>query len=164
MSRLPAAFLLPALTCACQRVVERRAYAEDGQLAWSAVMPASRNTALWLEYLVSAPAARTSAEGAATPAYELYGSLQVHGGNRTWYSGGVILKPGGPALDRSSYDADRDDVVQECGYSTCTEMGFIKLLQLHEVPAGTLLDITSKLETTRGETSLGRAALLLAPN
>jgi len=115
MSRTAVLLSLSALLSACGGVYDQRPYAADGLIAWSAVMPGSRNTALWLAYTVTGPASRETAEGAATASYELYGTLQVSGGGQRWYSGGVLLKPSGPALDRSSYEADRDDVVQVCG-------------------------------------------------
>jgi hypothetical protein len=161
MSRILALWLL--LT-ACNRVVEQRAYAPDGRLEWSVVMPGSRNTALWLSYVVTGPAQRASLGDEAFLSYDFPGSLNVKADGSIVYQGGISLKPEGIAVDRVYTPAVREDVERTCGYSSCTERGRLKLLQLHDVPAGALLDVLSTLAPKAGEHTLDSATLVLGAN
>jgi hypothetical protein len=161
MSRVLALLLL--LT-ACNRVVEQRAYDPSGQLEWSVVMPGSRNTALWLSYVVTGPAQRADLGDEAYLSYEFSGSLQLRADGAIVYSGGIFLKPEGIAVDRVYTPAVREDVERTCGYSSCTERGRLKLLQLRDVSPGALLSVTSRLPTQAGENMLDSATLVLGPN
>lgn len=159
-----AALILLLLLASCTRVVEQRSFAPDGKLEWSVVMPGSRNTALWLSYVVTGPAQRVSLGDEAYLVYEFSGALVLMADGGTIYTGSIFLKPEGPAVDRVYTKAKRADVERTCGYESCTERGRIKLLGLQDVPAGALLDIKAHFPTTSEKNTLDSAALILGTN
>ena len=146
------------------RVVDRRAYDAEGKLTWTTVMPGSRNTALWLGYSLSAPAARSAPETPGIPNYDLTGRLELVGDDRGVYSGSVFLRPEGVAIDKMYSKGEREDINTDCGFSTCFETGRMKLLSLHEVDAGTVLELTAYLPKKNDRAELISAELMLAPN
>ncbi len=161
------AFLLAGLLLlsACgNRVVDRRSYNTEGKLDWTTVMPGSRNTALWLGYSLSAPAARSAPETPGVPNYDLSGTLRLLANDRAVYSGTVFLRPEGVAVDKMYSKGERDDVNTDCGFSTCFETGRLKLMSLHEIDAGAVLEINSNLPTQHGGAELISAELMLSPN
>ncbi len=159
--------LLPMIAFACvacsDRIVESRAYSE-GKLSWSTVMPSSRNTALWLRYSVSGPVYRPDREAEGKLQYDFIGGLNIMGDTGPIYQGAVYLKPEGAVLDKTYSKGVRKDVEQSCTYSTCIETGRSKLRQLHEVPAGTLMEITGNLPLKHMGAELNSASLELAAN
>ncbi len=158
------AFSLLAGTACSDRVVDSRAYNDEGRLAWSTVMPSSKNTALWLRYSVNGDVSRNSPEDEGVISYQLQGHLAflVNGGGK--YTGSVYLRPQGVAIDKVYSKGERDDVTRSCGYSSCLERGRLKLMSLHEVPAGAVLEFESWLPLDYGGASLNSASLELAPN
>jgi len=158
--------LLFALFCAActERVVDSRAYNEEGKIVWSAVMPSSRNTALWLRYSVTAPVARGSNEDEGVVSYDLTGHLSVLADGGQFYNGTVFLKPEGIAVDRVYSDGERDGVDRNCGYSSCLETGRLMLLSMHEVPVGARLEFDGWLPVSHMGAELYSASLELAPH
>ncbi len=155
--------VLGCLSCT-KRVVDSRAFSADGELTWSTVMPSSRNTALWLRYSLEAPLVRGSTEEEGFLHYELNGQLRLKVDGRVHYGGGVYLKPEGIVLDRVYSKGERDEVLRNCGYSSCTESGRLKLLTMHEVPAGARLEFVGSMPLQYGEAILHSAQLELGPN
>ncbi len=160
-------FLFPVvlLAGACSgRVVDRRSYNAEGKLTWSTVMPGSRNTALWLGYSLSAPVFREVPETTGSPVYDLSGRLDVAADGRGMYGGSVFLRPEGVSIDKMYSKGERKDVNTECGYSVCFETGRLKLMSLHEVEPGVMLEMSAYLPLEHGGAELISAELLLSPN
>jgi hypothetical protein len=162
---LPIALALALACLACSdRVVDSRAYNAEGQLQWSTVMPSSRNTAVWLRYSVSGPVHRPDQEAEGTLQYEFIGHLVVNADGAPVYQGAVYLKPDGIPLDRMYAKGVRKDVQRSCSYSSCIESGRLKLVQLHEVPAGAVLDIKGNFYLQNMGAEINSVSLELAPN
>ncbi len=155
-----------ALCCvACSdRVVDSRAYNEEGKILWSTVMPSSRNTALWLRYSVNAPVARGATEDEGVVHYDLSGQLFIHVDQSQFYGGGVFLKPDGLAVEKIYTKGERDGVDRNCGYSSCLETGRLMLLSLAEVPAGARLEFEGWMPLSYMGAELYSAKLELAPH
>ncbi len=151
-------------TACSDRVVDSRAYNDEGKLAWSTVMPSSRNIALWLRYSINGPVRRDAPEDEGLLLYDLSGHLwfKVDGGQR--YVGAIYLKPSGVAVDKVYSKGERDGVTRTCGYSTCLESGRLKIMPLQDVPAGAMLDFEGFLPLERDGAELVSANLELAPN
>jgi hypothetical protein len=160
---LPIFCLLLLVSCS-ERVVDTRAYGADGVLAWTTVMPSSRNTALWVRYAVAGPAVRATEDDRGRPRYDFTGSLDIKADKRQHYHGAIFLRPEGVVLDKMYNKGERDGVLANCGFSTCTESGRIKLMSLHEVEAGAVLDFQSRFSMTIGDTEITGLSLELAPN
>jgi hypothetical protein len=159
--------LLPfvALGIGCsERVVDSRAYNDEGLLAWSTVMPSSRNTALWLRYSVRGPVARQGTEDEGMIVYSLKGHLSLRGNKGHIYAGGIYLRPEGVTVDKVYSKGVRDGVERSCGYSTCSEVGRIMLMSLNEIAPGTVLDFEAKLPIEHEGAELLSANLELAPH
>lgn len=165
-ARVHALSLVFALSCAgcSDRVIDSRAYNEEGRIAWSTVMPSSRNTALWLRYSVNGPVTRASTEDEGALYYDFSGNLRVLVDGGPHYAGSVFLKPEGVVVDRVYSKGVRDGVTRSCGYSSCAESGRIKLMMLQEVPAGARLEIEGSLPLAGQGAELLSANLELAPN
>ncbi len=165
-SRLPTVALCLALcaTACSERVVDSRAFNDEGKLVWSSVMPSSRNTALWLRYSVTGPLSRNDLEEEGDLVYDLSGQLNFLVDKGQHYAGGIYLKPEGVAVDKVYSKGERDSVTRSCGYSSCTESGRIKLMSLHEVSAGAILDFEAWLLLENNDAVLESATLELAPN
>jgi len=157
------AFALCCVACT-ERVVDSRAFNEEGKILWSTVMPSSRNTALWLRYSVNAPVARGSTEDEGVVHYDLSGQLFMLADQAQFYGGGVFLKPEGIAVEKIYSKGERDGVERNCGYSSCLETGRLMLLSLHEVPAGARLEFDGWLPVSYKGAELYSANLELAPH
>ena len=160
---IPLAFALCCTACS-DRVVDSRAYNEEGKILWSTVMPSSRNIALWLRYSVNAPVARGSTEDEGVVSYDLSGQLFIHVDQAQFYGGGVYLKPEGIAVEKVYSKGERDGIDRNCGYSSCLETGRLMLLSLHEVPAGARLEFDGWMPTSHMGAELHSAKLELAPH
>lgn len=158
-------FAMMLLCCGCSdRVVDSRAYNQDGMIVWSTVMPSSRNTALWLRYNVRGPVTRADAEAEGLIHYDIRGRLAIKADGQGLYSGPILLRPEGPAVEKIYNKGERDGVSRSCAYSSCTETGRLKLMSLHETPSGAVLELEGSLPLLAGEAELISANLELAPN